>query len=294
MTSATVEIDKSKCTSCGECIADCPGKVLASDADGKAYPVRLETCIQCGHCVCICPTDAVTLPAYDMGNFPPISPDIGINYETMLAFLRGRRSVRRYYDKPVPKEVVAQLIEAARYAPTGTNRQGCKYTIVYGTEAVRSITGVMVDYYIGLAKMMKSFFGRRMIRAAVGKVGFQSLEKYLPFFQEMVDRYKTGEDPAFHSAPLLIGIYAEKGAYTTYDDCVIAGYHMILAADTLGLGSCINGFLTGTARQCKELRKAMNVPDGMGLFTAVAFGYPAVEYRRAPDRHPPKTNWIER
>jgi len=103
-----------------------------------------------------------------MDNFPPISPDISINYETMLAFLRGRRSVRRYQDKPVPKEVVAQLIEAARYAPTGTNRQGCKYTIVHGTEAVRSITGVMVDYYTGMIKMMNSFFGRRMIRASVG------------------------------------------------------------------------------------------------------------------------------
>jgi len=294
MNSPSVIIDKDKCISCGECIADCLVGVLAAGDDGKAVPVGLDRCIQCGHCACICPVDAVTLPAYDMNNFPPVSSVTGINYDTLLAFLRERRSVRRYKEKLIPKEVVAKLIESARYAPTGNNRQGCRYSVIYGVEPVRQVAGVMVDYYASTIKMMGSFFGRRMIRAAIGKAGYKSLEHYLPYFREVVKMHADGEDPIFFSAPLLIGISAEKGPYTAYDDCVIAGYHMVLAAGTLGLSSCINGFLTGTGRHSKEVRKAMNVPEGYGLFAAIGFGYPAVRYHRAPDRHEPEIHWIER
>jgi nitroreductase/NAD-dependent dihydropyrimidine dehydrogenase PreA subunit len=293
MQTSKVVIDKEKCNACGECIADCPGDALAADDDGKAVQVKPETCIICGHCAAICPVGAVSIPMYNMNNFPALSPELEIRYEGLVSFLRRRRSVRRYASEEVPREVVAKLLDAARYAPSGTNRQGCGFAVVCGADAVGRISTVVVDYYAGLLKMMESYWGRRKIRMFAGERAFRSLKQYLPWFYRAVEKHEAGKDPVLHSAPLLIGIYGDKHSYTAHDDCVIAGYHLILAAETLGLGSCLNGILTGAARHSKDVAGALGVPDDKRLYMAVTFGYPLAKYHRAVDRFPPKANWIE-
>jgi nitroreductase len=67
---------------------------------------------------------------------------------------------------------------------------------------------------------------------------------------------------------------------------------MLMAAETLGLGSCLNGFLTYSAARSREIRDAMGVPEGHKLYAAAAFGYPDVKYRRAVDRFKPDMKWL--
>lgn len=58
-----IEILTERCTGCGACVADCPGRALKL-VEGKAEYVI--DCIHCGHCVAICPVRAVSIPEYDM------------------------------------------------------------------------------------------------------------------------------------------------------------------------------------------------------------------------------------
>jgi nitroreductase len=44
--------------------------------------------------------------------------------------IRGRRSVRRYTDQPLPKEALDKLLEAARWAPCGGNLQRWRFVVV--------------------------------------------------------------------------------------------------------------------------------------------------------------------
>lgn len=287
-------IDPERCTGCGECVNDCPRSVLALDKNKKAVPVKPELCIQCGHCVAVCPEDAVTLPAYDPDNFPSLQAEPLVCYDELLPFLRRRRSVRRYKKKAVPREIIDQLIEVARYAPTGSNLQGCEYIIIDGFEPVRRVAGAMIDYYTGLAKMMETPWGKGIVRITAGSQGYAGLKRYLPAIRESAQRFEAGDDPVFYSAPLLIGIHTGAGAFTAHDDCIIAMYHMIMAAETLGLGSCINGFLTNSAHRSKGILNAMEIPDGHRLYAAATFGFPAVCYHRTVDRFQPNENWIER
>jgi nitroreductase len=60
----------------------------------------------------------------------PIAP------EAVLALLKGRRSIRRYRPDPVPDDMVEQLLEAGRWAPSASNRQPWTF-IVVRDEAVR-------------------------------------------------------------------------------------------------------------------------------------------------------------
>jgi nitroreductase len=59
-----------------------------------------------------------------------------ISPEACLALLKGRRSIRRYRAEPVPEEMVHQLLEAGRWAPSASNRQPW-HIIVIRDEAIR-------------------------------------------------------------------------------------------------------------------------------------------------------------
>lgn len=56
--------------------------------------------------------------------------------ESVLALLKERRSIRRYRPDPVPDEMVEQLLEAGRWAPSASNRQPWAFIIIRD-EAIR-------------------------------------------------------------------------------------------------------------------------------------------------------------
>lgn len=67
--------------------------------------------------------------------------------DSLLALLKGRRSIRRYRPDPVPEEMLAQLLEAGRWAPSASNRQPWTF-IVVRDEAVRREVAQDAAYYV--------------------------------------------------------------------------------------------------------------------------------------------------
>jgi nitroreductase len=61
----------------------------------------------------------------------------GVTAEDCLRLLKARRSIRRYRPQPVPREMIAQLLEAGRCAPSATNRQPWRF-IVVEDQAIRA------------------------------------------------------------------------------------------------------------------------------------------------------------
>jgi nitroreductase len=72
--------------------------------------------------------------------------DDSLSPESVLALLKGRRSIRRYRPDPVPDEMVEQLLEAGRWAPSASNRQPWAF-IVVRDEAVRQQVAQHAAYY---------------------------------------------------------------------------------------------------------------------------------------------------
>ena len=66
--------------------------------------------------------------------------------ESLLALLKSRRSIRRYRPDPVPDEMVEQLLEAGRWAPSATNRQPWTF-IVVRDEAIRQQIAEHAAFY---------------------------------------------------------------------------------------------------------------------------------------------------
>ena len=120
-----ITIDEQKCTLCGECILVCVRRILQK-GETSVEILDPAMCLYCGHCKAVCPADAIQ---FSEGNdqFLPVPSKKGIpSPAVFFRFLRRRRSLRLYQDRLVEKTKLRMLIEAGRYAPTGSNRQACE------------------------------------------------------------------------------------------------------------------------------------------------------------------------
>jgi F420 biosynthesis protein FbiB-like protein len=61
------------------------------------------------------------------------------------AIIRGRRSVRRYQDRPVPRELILEVLEAARWAPSPHGRQPWRFVVLTRAEPKHTLAAAMGD-----------------------------------------------------------------------------------------------------------------------------------------------------
>jgi F420 biosynthesis protein FbiB-like protein len=59
--------------------------------------------------------------------------------------IKGRRSVRRYHDRPVPRELIEQVLEAARWAPSPHGRQPWRFAVLTRPEPKQRLADAMGD-----------------------------------------------------------------------------------------------------------------------------------------------------
>lgn len=61
----------------------------------------------------------------------------------MMEFLAARRTYRRFAQRPVPQEVVEDILQAARLASSAANRQPLKFVVVQTPQAVAAVNGLV-------------------------------------------------------------------------------------------------------------------------------------------------------
>ena len=115
-------IDAARCNKCGMCVAECPMCIIRI-AEEKPVPFwadRAEAaCTNCGHCVAVCPTGALELSTMTVGMCAPIKKDLIATPEQLEQFLKSRRSIRAYKEKPVEHEkLVKDLRSKAKISYT--------------------------------------------------------------------------------------------------------------------------------------------------------------------------------
>ncbi len=247
----SVIINEKLCIGCGKCVKDCVSEKL-SIVDGKAQ-YNAEKCILCGHCYAICPVNAVTLTRYgEISEEKPTPFDV-IDSDKLLAFMKSRRTIRRFTDEKVSEKDIAKIIEAGRYCPTGTNAQDFSFTVI-------------TDSLADLEKDAVSVFRKAQ------KIGGK-LSAYI--------RNSTIDDHFFFKGAPLVIVVNGKGKTSP---CLASSY-MELMAESLGLGVLYSGFFIATTKFSKRIAKKLSTPDGQDPVTCLVIGYPDVKYERIPPRN---------
>ncbi len=258
-----ITIASDKCTGCGQCIRDCFPHYLTL-VDGKAQATG-QRCLECGHCVAICPQGAVQMSGYEEGVcYNPEARTIAP--EVLAHFMQWRRSIRQFADRPVPQALLAEIIDAGRLTPTGSNSQSPAYMVLQkDLPQIRTLA-------------VESLYRRSQ----------EADNPYRDSLARIYHDHQAGRDTLFHGAPAVIVVldrqpHGINGA--------LAASRMELMANALGLGVCFVGFFVQAVENDPALRQLLQLDDACRVITTLAIGYPAVSYQRTAPRKPAEVSW---
>lgn len=185
----------------------------------------------------------------------------------VLNNIRTRRSIRKYQDKQVPKDVVERIVEAGLWAPSAMNRQPWRLTVVRGRARIDHLTA---ELKAAVERMTENPY-----KAITGK-----------------DSYSIG-----YKAPTLVIVSADLAtSVMTQGDCACVMQNMFLAAHSLGVGSC---WINQLGSACNEpgfraVLDSLGVPSGYFVHGVAALGYPADDAEpKTPPRKEGTLNWVE-
>jgi len=279
-----------ECIGCERCVAICPSFVLDM-VEAKAAVVRGEWCIGCGHCGAVCPTEAILHEGrcFDMhpkkGEVPATSPEI------LELLLRERRSVRMYTSDPVPGDVLNRILDAGRYAPTGTNSQNVHYTVLTSPDQIAELQKMTISFYDKIFSRVRGWFGTLLLSLVAGRKTVEYLRDSLPKVEYANEQMKKGKDRLFYHAPVVMLAHAESWDTNSSFNCSVALYNCSLMAHTLGLGCCFNGFLVNAVNRAPQIKGWLGIASDHRCYSAMTLGFPDVKYLRLVHREPPKVTW---
>jgi len=271
-TKTIVKADESLCINCGGCVRACPGGLITKDQFPVPIPNSWDLCIDCGHCVAICPTGAMHQRSMGPEECEEIDIHLIPRWDRVRQYLISRRSVRGYIRRPVEKEKILRLLDVARWAPNGANRQVLRWLVIADPAEVHRIAGMTVDWM----KIVK--------------------EKNPALYQEaklelFVETWDAGEDRIARGAPCVIQACAPRDERTAPPAAMIAIHQIQLAAPALGLGTTFTGSINTAAQAYPPLTEALEMPDGCVPQGTFVLGYPAEKYQRIPARKPLEVRW---
>ena len=200
--------------------------------------------------------------------------------------LRSTGAVRRFRPDPVGDDVLARLLDTARFAPSGGNRQGWRVIVV--KDAVRR--AALRDIYLsgwyeylaiasaGLVPWAPVTDREAEAAATAGAARFAEAGAAAPGFAEVLD-----------TAPALLLVLADLCALAAVDRDLprytLAGgasiypfvWSLLLAARSEGLGGVVT---TMPVRREDDVRALFGIPDTVAVASLVVLGHPASAPRR--------------
>lgn len=159
--------------------------------------------------------------------------------EAVVKTIMERRSIRKYKPQPVEREKMQTIVECGVNAPNAMNRQPWEIRMVDNP-----------DFINGVTELYKK------------------------------EQPKVAEDPnfknMFRNAPTVVFIGRDVQSGSAEFDCGLLSENMMLAAQSMGIGSCCLGSPAAFMRSpaAAEYLKKLGFSEGYELLYCIAFGYP--------------------
>jgi nitroreductase len=181
-----------------------------------------------------------------------------------LDIIKKRRSVRNFKPEQIADSEITAIIEAGMYAPSGRGDQSWHFTVVQNTELLHELSEAVKRIYASLDN---------------------------PFLQS---QGKNEKYHLYYHAPTVIFVSGNKEALLPELDCAVCVQNLLLAAESLNIGSCwISGIdLLAANKEERPILKNLNIPDGYTPYFSVALGYKKNEDLKAAPRKENIINYI--
>lgn len=286
-----------------------------------------KICIACHNCEAVCPQDALAFPSFyqvtegrwaysfDYPQEPgagmpnPLMKDKPVPFESIRSELTGveqtiytRRSTRVYKPDPVPREIIQRVLEAGRFAPSAGNCQGWKFVVVTDRQLLNELSESTIKF---LGIFTKLYQGKGPLRSTLKKslafIKPNSIDQRpMVAIQALITpKFGQGRLDAFFNAPAAIFLLTHRLHISEPGlGMGICAQNMVLAAHSLGLGTCYVGFVSNALNMDPSTRKKFLKKLGIEwpydtVATVITLGYPAVKIDKPVDREFPKVHWVE-
>lgn len=182
-----------------------------------------------------------------------------------LDIIKKRRTTRKFKQEQIKDEEIQAIIQAGLYAPSAHNQQSWHFTVVQNKELIQELN-------------------------AATKNELKNLPE--PSVQNMAN---NKDFDIFYGAPTVVIISGENTAILPYVDCAAATENMFIAAESLEIGGCWNGFVGYyfSNKKDDEIKNKLNIPEGYTPYYAAVFGYIEARGTNAPARKENKVNYIK-
>jgi nitroreductase/Pyruvate/2-oxoacid:ferredoxin oxidoreductase delta subunit len=287
----TTIIDQEKCIGCELCVKVCPNGTISMH-DDKAV-VTGDRSLQCGHCVAVCPVDAVQVNAIDEQSLSFNSFHLGKNWlphgefdtARLVQLMASRRSCRNYTQQAVDRSILEDLVKIGTTAPSGTNCQNWTFTVFADRAAVNEFGQRIGSFFRKLNRMAEKSLMRKALKL-IGKPALDNYyrEDYQSVKEALQEWEQHGRDRLFHGATAVIVVASTPGGSCPMEDAMLATQNILLAAHSMGLGSCLIGFAVEAMRNDPSIKQFIKITDEETVYAVIALGYPDETYERLTGR----------
>ncbi len=192
--------------------------------------------------------------------------------------MRTMGTCRYYTSDPVPDDVLERVLDAARYAPQGGNRQPVRFVVVRDEATKRQLK----EWYL---VPWKAYVGGT--KTGDIKIGTEKAARVVSdadYFAEHMDEVPVllvacGVLEDIHPTDTELDRFGIVGGGSIYP----AVQNLLLTAREEGLGGTLTTLLCIYEQQVKEL---LNIPEGVGTAAVIALGWPAKPFPTKLSRKP--------
>lgn len=181
---------------------------------------------------------------------------------TFSELLQKRRAIRDFEDKAVPLSLVEEILRDATLAPSASNNQPCRFSVVQCRKAIKN-----------LSDESKACLLR------------DHSDKKIALNPAYVNLLKDENFNVFYNAPCLIFVAGPKSVGSLDVDAALAAAYIMFAAAARGLGTC--WVALGANIRDSQLRGELGISENLRIVAPIILGYPKA-IPAAPERHAPE------
>jgi nitroreductase len=190
-----------------------------------------------------------------------------VTMNPVIEAINNRRSIRAYKPKPVPKDIINTIIQAGNQAPSRGREeekdgkkiftfQPWRFIVVQDPEFKQKLVQTTLPFWKNMTESVK--------------------ESHPEIYEQVMKQYEAMPEPkdmVYYSAPAILFVIGLKGFDVS---CALACENIMIAATSLGLGSCYVGFgamVTGDA----DVVQALELTADERIYGPIVLGYPKEE-----------------
>lgn len=272
-----ISINFEKCKHCTVCINRFKGYCISNENGNPKIDYMI--CNQCQKCIAICPHQAILMN----GKQPiKIEEPLRIVADDLKEFLKRRRSIKKFKDCKIPREVLLEIASVAKYAPN--QNKNIEIIIIDDLELINKIDRSALKFVLRLYNI---FFSMKFLTSFIQLFSdsLPTIKKKMEFDLH-INKHVVKENT--QGLYLLIG---NPKVPVTESSAQYLLSTMIIYAEALGIGSCLMDSLKLSINRALAIKNALRIPKGNKVLGVLAVGYSNECIVNIPQGYEINTSW---